>query len=215
MTRAMRTTAGRLLVLLCAGLCGCNLSRPYPDKTFYAIEAGKPTAAGRPVSPLTLRIYDLLIASPYNQQSFVYKTGASRFESDYYHGFIVAPTGLLTGVLVDWMKGAGLYAVVVGSDSRLADKIILEGNVREMYGDFTDSKNPRAVMTAAFFLIDDTAVDGRVLFQKTYHAESPIAGSASEGMAAGLGAAYREILTQLTQDLAHVEVDLPASTQPA
>jgi hypothetical protein len=34
-------------------------------------------------------------------------------------------------------------------------------------------------------------------------------------MAAGLGAAYREILTQLTQDLAHVEVDLPASTQPA
>lgn len=206
MTRVTRLAARGVLALLLIGVAGCNLSKPYPDKAFFAIDAGQPARAAHPISPLTLRIYSILVARPYDVRAFVYKTGASRFETDYYNGFIAAPSELLTGTLVDWMKRAGLFAVVVDSDSRMADQFVLEGNVREMYGDYSDRRNPQAVMTAAFFLIDDRPVDGRVIFQKTYHVSAPVGAKGPEALSAALNAAWRNILTDLTADLAGVQV---------
>ncbi len=213
MNRAKCCAACCLLMLLACGLPACNLTRPYPTKALFALEVGKPPAAAARESGVVLRIYDFIIASPYDGQSFVYKTGPTRFENDYYNGFIADPSHLLTAATVDWMREGGRFPVVPSTSGSVANQLFLEGNVREMYGDYTDKSCPRAVMTVAFFLMDNREVNGRVLFQRMYHVETPVGGSGPDEFSAALSRTYRKILLELTSDMQNV--DVPPATQTA
>jgi cholesterol transport system auxiliary component len=224
MTCTHRWTVGMCGSLLIAFLSGCGLSKPFPDKALFAIDPGSPERTVAQISPLTLQVSRVRVAPPSDAQTFLYKLSGLRYETDYYNGFIAAPGQLLTAGLVGWVKQSGLFGVVVGSGSGLAHQFVLEGNVTELCGDYSDAKKPKAAIAASFFLIDDRTVDGRVLFQKTYHAVAPLSGTGPEALAKAMNEAYRHILQELTNDLSQVNCGTPQtrptalgepSTQPA
>jgi ABC-type uncharacterized transport system auxiliary subunit len=192
-------------MLLPALAAGCDMSKPSPDKTLFTIDPGQPTKTYQQVCPSALRVYAIRVASPSDAQTFLYKRAGSRYETDYYNGFIAPPERLLTGTLIDWAGRSGLFAAVVDSGSRLNHRYVLEGMVSEMCGDYSDPKAAKASITASFFIIDDEPIDNRVVFNKTYKATAPIAGANSDAMAAALNAAYRTVLTDLTEDLSGVK----------
>lgn len=223
MTLTLRAAACLVLGLVAMCALGCNMSRPYPQKTLFALDPGQAPKASAPVSPATVVVRSVYVASPFDAQTFFYRRAGSQYELDYYNGFVAAPEQLLTGSLLTWMGQSGLFAAVVESSSRMTAQYVLEGNVTEMYGDYCDPKAPQARMAASFFLLDVRPVDAAIVFQKSYHACAPIGGSGPEAMAAAVNAAYRNILVELSGDLRGVDyapatvqnaATTPAGTQP-
>ena len=123
-------------------------------------------SSGEMRSQQVLRVASIRIAKPCDDMTLVYKVGESRFESDYYHGFIAPPDRMLTGELVRWLRGSGIYANVVAGDSAADTKLLLEGNVTKLYGDFTSQPSPTAVVQVTFFLIDQSTPTYSVVFTK-------------------------------------------------
>ena len=202
------------LVLHCGALAGCEAMRqPFPEKDFYAIEVGPaPTPAGRQGNP-AVRVRRLRIAQPYDGRAFIYRVAPQKYRTDYYHGFITSPDHLLTGELVAWLTESQLFAAVMDSAGEGEHRYVLDGSVSELCGDYTDAGSPKAVVAARFFLLDDSRAETRVVFQKAYRKEADLDGQTPEAMAAGLGAAYRKVLTELTADLGRARL-APAS-EPA
>ena len=189
-------------VLLWALLGGCSaMSKPFPGKNFFAIDAGRPEAAGRRVSESTLRVRQVRVASPYDARAFVYKIGGARFETDYYNGFIAEPAAILTGELVEWLAGSGLFGSVVASDNGADHRFILEGNVRGLYGDYSVREAPKAVIEVKFFLLDDGGAKIVIPFKKGYKKTASCKDDSPAALVAAWGKAYREILAELTADL--------------
>src|SRR5277367_5209622 len=104
MRRTSITTSGALALLALNVLClgGCNLSKPYPDKTLHTIELGDPPPVTGAASSAAVRVDRVRVAEPFNNTTFVYKVGDSTYTTDYYNGFIAEPGRLLTGDLSAW-----------------------------------------------------------------------------------------------------------------
>ena len=229
MTVNLRSLACLALGLTSTFLVGCGMSRPYPQKALFAIDPGQPTKLSRPVSPCIVLVQGVHVASPFDAQTFFYKRAGLQYEMDYYNGFIAPPEQLLGGSLRAWLSQSGLFTAVVGPGGRLNPQYVLEGNVTELCGDYSDAKAPKARMAVSFFFVDIRPVDGQIVFQKSYQATAPISGAGPDAIAAALNAAYKTILVELTDDLARVDyapapvatvrtgeaTTQPASTEPA
>jgi ABC-type uncharacterized transport system auxiliary subunit len=192
--------AAILLLMMLSGAAGCALTQPYPQKNQYVISAGDPAAAGGSRSSSVLRIRSARVAKPYDEKTFVYKTGESAFTVDYYNGFLADPSPLLTGELTRWLAASGHFAVVLGSTGADND-LTLETNVTALYGDYSEKGSPKAVIEARFILVREDKTAYRVVFEKTYRQVEPLAGAQPEQLVKGFGQAYRRMLESLTVDL--------------
>jgi uncharacterized lipoprotein YmbA len=215
MTRILFSGPGALaLLLLCMPLAaGCSLSKPYPDKTLHAIEVGQPPAATGSPSLAAVRIDRVRVAEPFNDTTFVYKIGDSKYTMDYYNGFIAEPGRLLTGELSEWLANSKVFSSVLTGDSAADSQLLLQTNVMELYGDFS-SDQPKAVIAARFFLLDVGAGHSRVIFDKSYQESEPITGKDSDALIKGWQAATRRIFTSLVADLRSSPVAASTSAAP-
>jgi len=203
MTRILFTAPGALaLLLLCMPLAaGCSLSKPYPDKSLHAIEVGQPPAPTGSPSLAAVRIDRIRVAEPYNNTTFVYKVGDSKYTMDYYNGFVAEPGRLLTGELAEWLTNSNVFSSVVTGDSAADSQLLLQANVTELYGDFSSTDQPKAVIEARFFLLDVSGGRSRIIFDKNYQETEPITGKDSDALVKGWETASRRMFTSLVTDL--------------
>src|SRR4051812_8795799 len=161
------------LVVCFAGILGCSsFSKPYPDKSLHTIDlslSSQPKTASLTAANLTstaavLRVDSVRISEPFDGNSFVYRTGPSKFTNDYYNGFIAAPTRILTADLTEWLAESGMFASVVSGKSAAEYQYSLESNFTSLYGDYRPGQSPNAVIEATFFLIDQTEGQYKVVF---------------------------------------------------
>jgi uncharacterized lipoprotein YmbA len=201
-------------ILACALMSGCGLETPYPDKEYFAIDPGPST--GRPAmtkaaeanNGMVLQVQRLRVASPFDGSTFVYKTGPAQYRSDYYNGFITPTPIMLTGKLIEWLSSTGLYSSVVDTSNSADHHYVLEGNVTELCGDYTEAV-PKAVIAAKFFLLDDSSGETDIVFEKAYRQAAALTANTPAALAAAWGQAYRVILEELAADLSHTKQPAP------
>ena len=186
-------------LLLCGG-CG-SLSKPYPEKSLYAIDLGELPAPEKSQETRVLRVDDVHVAKPFDGLAFVYQVSNSQFTTDYYNGFITSPDRIFSGALVDWLARSGLYSSVINGDSSADYQLTLETNVTQLYGDYSATGAPAAVIEAKFFLIDQTGGNYNIIFQKAYRHSEPMSAASPTELIRGWGKGYRNILTSLSEDL--------------
>ena len=93
-----------------------------------------------------LRVRALRVSPPYDSLLFVYRTGPSQFDTDYYNNFIAPPASLLTGDLIDWLSRSAPM-IVSDTSSDLQPNAVLEGNITRLYID--SSSSPAKAVIAA------------------------------------------------------------------
>lgn len=200
-----------VLLVVLGTTAGCaSLTQPYPQKNLYVISVGQPDAVDGDRSAAVLRVRPVRIAKPYDEKTFVYKTGEAAFQVDYYNGFLAAPESLLTGELMSWLAASGPFAVVLGSTGADYD-LALETNVTALYGDYSEKAAPKAVIEARFVLVREQRGAYKVVFERVYREAEPLASEKPEDLVKGFGLAYRRMLARLTADLRTVA----AASQPA
>ncbi len=195
-------------VLVATGiLAGCGaLSKPYPQKTRYAIMLPPSTApAPSTVPPRTtdsLCVRALVVNEPFDGLSLVYRTGPASFETDYYNTFVAPPDRLLTGAIDQFLSQSGVFAGVFRNETSSNCRYMLEGDVLGLYGDYTDRSKPVAVIKTRFFFIDDADAAATMLFVRQYERSEPLSSADPAALVDGWNKGMVAILQQLTSDMA-------------
>lgn len=202
-----------LLLTVCGTGCSAFSTRPYPDKSLYALKVGPAPASKDARSPLVLRIQNLRVSPPFDSNTFNYKKGA-KFTNDYYRGFIAAPAQLLTSELNAWLSQSGPFACVLDGASAADYQLLLEGNVTAFYGDYTPGTTPQAVLEVKFFVIDTTGNNYQVLFQKVYRQSTPLKGDQPDDLVNGWNQSCQAVFEALAQDLRQLPASPPVHPQP-
>ncbi len=199
------STHGILLMGLLAVLAaasGCfSLDKAYPEKDYFMLD-GRPSLSGAPAGEApVLMVDDMNVAPPYRGAGFVYRLEDLRYESDFYNEFFVPPDSLFTRAVIEWLDAGRLFAHVGDRSEFGVGRYHLSGGVTELYGDYRDREKPVAVLEMKFLVGDETTGRERILMKKTYGRAIPLAAETAGALAKGWSRAFREIMTELEEDL--------------
>lgn len=196
-----RTILG--LALLAAGCV--SVSKEYPKISSYVLSTAREGERGETVYRENVVVRKLRISPRFGTQSFVYRTEEHVYETDFYHSFLVAPDHMVTEEIRKWLRGSGLFRHVLTPDSRADAELVLEGNIVELYGDYSDSSEPKGVIELQLFLVREPGGATEVLFERTWRREVPLAGSGRDDLVEGWNRGLAAILKGLETMLAKVE----------
>jgi hypothetical protein len=196
-------------LLLTAGPLGCSglFQQAAPEKALFEIDPGVPVfMEGHTITPTTqsvLQVRPVTLFPPYDGTAFVYRTGPSEFELDYYNNFVGAPSGLMTASLAEWLGKERVFSLVE-TNLAVRSNLILECDISKLLIDFSDPHKPRGVIAAHFLLYSGQANQTKVLADNYYEANSLVASNTPSGYVAAWGHAYRELLTEEMNSICRV-----------
>ena len=203
---------GFVLLGYALAVVGCGQSAT-AERKYYVLDtvrAGGPAPAH---TEATLRLRRFNVDEAFASRQLVYRVDQVRYETDYYHQFLVLPGVMLTEETRDWLANSGLFGRVTSVGSRLESTYLLEGNVTGLYADFAKKPAPEAVMEIRFFLLVGPDVNEAVALTQTYRATAPISAKTAEAVVEALSKALEDVLTHLEADIATVIARKPDQNQ--
>ncbi len=197
----------RLKLLACSALLvssfvlsGCGQSA-VANRKYYILDATRQGPPASSHSNATLRVRRFDVDQAFATKQLVYRVEASRYEPDFYNQFLIPPGTMIIEKTRDWLADSGLFQRVFSTYSPLESTYTLEGNVLELYADFTTGATPRAVMEIRFFLLAGSDANETIPLVQTYKAESPVSARTANAVVAALGNDLANILARLEADI--------------
>jgi cholesterol transport system auxiliary component len=185
---------------------GC-MSRQYVKRQTFALEVSRGEAASSE-SQAILRVRTFRVSPRYEGKQFVYREDTLSYESDFYNGFLTSPDTMITEEVRQWLADSGLFEQVVDFVGQVTPTHILEGEITDLYGDYTRDRGtqPKAAMAIRFFLINDIGGRMEIVFQKHYRREVPVKGETATALVDGWNNALEKILTDFEADLRKLDL---------
>jgi uncharacterized lipoprotein YmbA len=197
------------LLVSCAGVHGGG------SKSLYALDPGRPQAAApresAPARPASnsigrdgvLQVRRVNIAPPFDGSSLVYRTPDGTYTKDSYNQWLAPPEELFSGELANWLSASASapFETVVDGRSAAPHRYALETSITSLYGDFQDPRQPKVILNARVYLLDDAAGGRSVAYQNHYDVSIPLAHASAEEFVRGCGRAYRQFLELMSKDL--------------
>ena len=147
-----RLSASAIVIALAASIASCSLTRPTPVKQMFLIEAPAPAAAVTPQSPLAARIGTVTVAAPYRDRAFVVREAELRFETDFYHEYVVAPAPMIAEAVANALAQSGAFAKVIPPGAPPEAELTIDAFVGSLHADNRDAKAPTAELAITFYV---------------------------------------------------------------
>ncbi len=203
-------TPVRLRLLVCSALLasfvvlsGCGQSA-VANRKYYLLDTTRQGPPASVRSDATLRVRRFDVDQAFAARQLVYRVEATRYEPDFYDQFLVPPGIMIAEKTRDWLADSGLFQRVTSTGGPLEAAYVLEGNVLDLYADFTTGATPQAVLEIRFFFLAAPDANEAVPLAKAYRAESPIAPRTASAVVSALSNDLADILTRLEADLEKV-----------
>lgn len=194
-------------IAMLALLQACSFTRPAPIKGTYVLEPAFPPAAARS-HPGMLRVGTTAIAAPYRGRAFVFRESDLKYETDYYHEFLVSPGANIGEATARALASAKVFASVAPSGVLADADWVLESFVNALYGDIRDKEKQAVVLSITYFLRRGDSDSGVPIWSKTYERRVPFVPGSAAAYVTALNTAFGEILADLARDLS--AASLPA-----
>jgi cholesterol transport system auxiliary component len=191
------------LIGFAAALCGCGQTAT-AERKFYVLNALREGAPAQVHTDATLRLRRFNVDEEFATRQIVYRVDEYRFETDYYHQFLVLPGVMLMEETRDWLMNSGLFGRVTAVGSRLESTYLLEANVIGLYADFSKDSAPTAITQVRFFLLSGSDENESVALAQTYKATTPISARTAEAVVDAFSRNLQEILKDLEADIGKV-----------
>ncbi len=183
-------------------MTGCiNLEKSYPEKRYFTLDAFRAEDVTSTDTEKIITVRRFRVSPKYEGKGLVYRLEELSYESDFYNEFFIPPASMFTEEIRKRLEGSGLLKHVVDPASLLDSTYILEGAVTALYGDYRVSTAPKAVLGMQFFLLQQTDVSPKIIFQSQYHKEEPLNGNTPDALVKSWNAAFNQILTEFETDL--------------
>jgi len=200
----------RIALAACAvatlALAGCAVTRTSPVKQTFLLDPPAPAAVAR-AQQGTLRVDAVSVAAPFRGKAFVFRESELKYETDFYHEFIVAPAANIAEATARGLQRAGTFTRVMAPGAAVDADWVLEGFVTALYGDLRDTARPAAEMAITYYLSRADGALGVPVWSREYTQRVPFATNTAAAYAAALNTALGQILADLSRDLA--AADLP------
>jgi cholesterol transport system auxiliary component len=205
MTETRGLVASVLLASVVVPAAGClGLSRAYPEKRYFALEAPPRGAAkGAPESGV-LRVNPFRVGPLYEGNELVHRSGEVEYESDFYNEWFVPPGPMLTRAFEDWMGTAGVFEHVIPAGASVDATAAMGGLVTALHGDYREEA-ARAVLGVDVYVVSGED-SPRIILQNGYSKEVAIPNRSAEALARGLNEALRLLLVDLEADLRKLDL---------
>jgi len=183
-------------------LPGCGRRQAY-DKHQYILNATRP---GQPITSqkdVILEVRHFTTDTAFSGKGLVYRTGELKYETDFYHEFLISPRSMITEKTRNWLSASGLCRRVLDPGSQIDPTHMIEGNITALYGDFRDKASPKAVMEMRMFLLETRAGDEPVsILGATYKSSADLESSGPDGLVNAFDKCLEQVLKTLEKDLA-------------
>lgn len=187
-----------IIISACLLLTSC-ISVKYPDRTQYMLNAAKPQPVYRIPSKNTLTIYNITSAQQFSSLAFVYRTSDINYTRDYYNIFFNSPSDQIQDQMVKYLAATNLFQHVTDEINIFHTTYSLRSKVIELYADYRDSNQPKAVMTIKFMVFRGTK--SKIVLAKTITSSAPLATKSTRALVEAWNNDLAIILAQLTTDL--------------
>ena len=198
------------LALFVLGSC-VSLTKSFPDKHYYALDVTRHGEPGVPVSGAVLDVRGLFVSPSFEGKELVYRTGDTRYESDFYNTWFLSPSAMLTQQMQNWLRNARLFEHVVTTPSYMDATYILEGTVTALYGDYRQQGGHKAVVGLDIVLIEEISARPAIVFQRDYQQKVELTVTSPDALTRGWNQGLEQIFMALEADLRRV--DLKANHQ--
>jgi cholesterol transport system auxiliary component len=186
------------LIIMSMFFSGCG-SRTTLNQNNFLFDVSRDMPQQKISKDIVLDVKQFSIDRAFSTKNFVYRKNKSEYETDFYNQFLINPDDMITEKTRSWLSQSGLFKWILEPGSYIDATHVLEGNITELYGDFSDESLPKAKMDIRFFLIKLS--DKSIAFGKTYESESEIKSRAAESLIEAYDKCLTNILTNLEQDL--------------
>lgn len=198
----MHRALSSVLLLLTTSACvdlGV-LARESPEQRRFTPEVVRSGEPAAPIPDIALELRPVHADASFTTRSFLYRQQGGEVQSDYYNEWLVPPAQLIGETMRDWLRQSGRFASVRGSGSFSTPTHLLEVDLSDLCGDYSQSPAQARVRFTAHLL---TAEEGQPLASIEHRGDAPIEGEGPEAMVAAMGKA-------LTMSLVHLEESLAA-----
>jgi len=159
-----------------------------------------PSFEGHERLDAVIRVDGFSVSDDFDTTAMVYRTGYETREYNYGR-WRANPADIVTGHLLNDLASSSLFEAVLPYSSTRAARFVLDGRVERFYE--SDDGQAKAVLRVSVTL-SDNGKDGaasRVLFQKVYEEEKPIADKTPEGLAAAMSDVMEAVSGRIISDV--------------
>ncbi len=189
-------------VLLLVFIVGCSGPGKAPAvRRYYALELQRQGQTHQPQDDTILEIKPLGMSATFAPKKLAYRTGAFRYESDFYNQFVTDARLQITEQTRRWISDSKFFSSVALGGSALEATHLLEGDIVSLYGDFRDKSNSLAVMQIEFFLLDIKSTSASVVFSKLYKTTASVGQPTVENLIQAYNQCLKNILVDFEADL--------------
>ena len=186
-------------------LAGCAVTRTSPVKETFLLDPPAPATVAR-AQPGTLRVDGVNVAAPFRGKGVVFRESELKYETDYYHEFIVAPAANIGEATARGLQRSGAFARVTAPGAPVDADWVLEGFVSTLYGDARDTSRPAAELAITYYLSRSDGGFGVPVWSREYAQRVPLATNTAAAYAAALNRALGQVIADLARDLAGAEL---------
>lgn len=199
----MSRAAYSLLSCLVLLVTGCSFTPP-PKPQYFLLDPGKAPSMKelRPSdSGATAAVSFVDVAAPFASDGFVYQTKPGEWETDPYNQFLVSPADMMTSIIRNWTRESGLYGEVAVPGAGGGQDYLIDCDLTELYGDFSNPLMPEAVLTIEAQVFHRTDKGRVIVLRKTYTQRARITERRPAALIAAWNEALRVELNLLLRDL--------------
>lgn len=187
---------------------GCALNKPYPEKSYYLpnIEMPEASDAHDLPAPYRIKVRNARVDAPFEGKSLVYRLTEDRWETDFYHEWLVYPRDMLTESSVDYLSHRKTLGLVSSENSLIEADYYLEGTLRSFYLDQRNQASLQAVVRTSWVLIPNTSFsfedkEQEALWTKEYTHRANCDSTAPHAYAEATATALIQTFEALNSDL--------------
>ena len=180
-------------------LFGCG--SPAYTRHFFVLHTARDGTPSISKKQIILEVPRFAIDSAFASKSLVYRRSTYEYESDFYNEFLIWPAEMITEKTRNWLTESGLFKQVVASAGRLEPTHTLIGDIKALYGDFTERKTAAGRMEIKIAVTKKEAGEVSILFSKTYTASFQMEARNAEALVDAFDKCLIQILTELEAGL--------------
>jgi len=188
------------LFILAAGCV--NFKQPRNRVQHYMLEYASPEMKDLTPLPVSLKVERFSVAPAYNTNRIIYRDGSFKRDEYFYHKWRANPGDMVTYFLGRDIRDSGIFQAVLPHGSDFPFSYVLEGSVDEFVEwDSPEGWNGVLAVTVALLAANEPDVSRRILLQKTYRIEKPLAEKTPQGLTQALSRAMGDISTHIISDM--------------
>ncbi|MGV8057902.1 MAG: ABC-type transport auxiliary lipoprotein family protein [Smithellaceae bacterium] len=202
--RPGRILTGSLFLLFCLTVvAGCvSTGKPQLQTESYLIDYAAPGQAKLAPIEDTVRINRFTIASAYNNTNMIFRGNNYAVDSFNYNRWAVNPADMVGDSLLRDLQQSRLFRAVFSRYVVDEGRYILQGGVEEFFLRMGTSSNV-AVLGLDVTIKDTKQREAvkRILFQKKYRQEEPLADNSPRGYCQAMSLAMQKLSRQIIDDI--------------